>query len=112
MSNALEKNAALMFGSTAESGPEIPDWEATVVEIRHGLANALKVQRNRRGMTQEQLETFLGASRSRIARMEEADSSVSVDLVICSLLRMGASRKDVASYIAAPPPESWVINPQ
>lgn len=100
--NALEKNAALMLGSTAESDPEMPDWEAAVVEIRLGLANALKVQRNRRGMTQEQLGALLGFSRSRIAKMEGADSSVSVDLVIRSLLRMGASRKDVASYIAAP----------
>jgi hypothetical protein len=33
---------------------------------------------------------------------EAADPSVSIDLMVRSLLRMGASRKDVASYIATP----------
>jgi len=34
--------------------------------------------------------------------MEAADPSVSIDLMVRSLLRMGASRKDVASFIAMP----------
>ncbi len=53
-------------------------------------------------MTQEQLGGLLGSSQSRIAKMEAADSSVSIDLMLRALLRMGASRRDVASYIAAP----------
>ncbi len=53
-------------------------------------------------MTQEQLGRLLGSSQSRVAKMEAADPSVSIDLMVRSLLRMGASRKDVASYIAMP----------
>jgi len=34
--------------------------------------------------------------------MEAANPSVSIDLMVRSLLRKGASRKDVAAYIAAP----------
>lgn len=77
--------------------------EAAIVDLKVGLANAVKDQRNRRSMTQEQLGRLLGSSQSRVAKMEAADPSVSIDLMVRSLLRMGASRKDVASYIAAPP---------
>ena len=76
--------------------------EAAIVELKVGLANAVREQRSRRSMTQEQLGRLLGSSQSRVAKMEAADRSVSIDLMVRSLLRMGASRKDVASYIAAP----------
>jgi DNA-binding XRE family transcriptional regulator len=74
--------------------------EMAIVEVKLGLANALKEQRDRRRMTQEQLGKLLGSSQSRVAKMEAADPSVSIDLMVRSLLRMGASSKDVASYIA------------
>ena len=76
--------------------------EASIVELKLGLANAVKLERNRRRMTQEQLGRLLGSSQSRVAKMEAGDPSVSIDLLVRSLLRMGASRKDVASYIARP----------
>jgi predicted XRE-type DNA-binding protein len=78
--------------------------EAAIVELRVGLANAVKDRRSRQSMTQEQLGRLLGSSQSRVAKMEAADPSVSIDLMVRSLLRMGASRKDVASYIASPAP--------
>ena len=76
--------------------------EAAIVELRVGLASAVRDRRNRRSMTQEQLGRLLGSSQSRVAKMEAADPSVSIDLMVRSLLRMGASRKEVASCIAAP----------
>ena len=76
--------------------------EAAIVRIRVGLATAVRDRRSRRTMTQEQLGRLLGSSQSRVAKMEAADTSVSIDLMVRSLLRMGASRRDVASYIAAP----------
>ena len=80
----------------------LTDEEAAIVQLKIGLANAVRDQRSRRSMTQEQLGRLLGSSQSRVAKMEAADPSVSIDLMVRSLLRMGASRKDVASYIAAP----------
>lgn len=50
-------------------------------------------------MTQQQLGRLLGSGQSRVAKMEAADSSVSIDLMVRSLL-MGATRNDVASYFA------------
>src|SRR5579863_4833400 len=77
----------------------LSEEEAALVEVKLGLASAVRKQRSRRRMTQEQLGRLLGSSQSRVAKIEAADPSVSIDLMVRSLLRMGASRKDVASYI-------------
>jgi DNA-binding XRE family transcriptional regulator len=78
----------------------LTDEEAAVVELKVGLASAVREQRNLRSLTQEQLGRLLGSSQSRVAKIEAADPSVSIDLLIRSLLRMGASQSDLASYIA------------
>jgi DNA-binding XRE family transcriptional regulator len=78
------------------------DEETAIVELKLGLANAVKEKRAGQRLTQDQLGKLLGSSQSRIAKIEAADSSVSIDLMVRSLIRMGASRKEVASYIAAP----------
>jgi predicted XRE-type DNA-binding protein len=75
--------------------------EAAIVELRVGLANGVKKRRCRRSLTQAELARLLGSSQSRVAKMEAADPSVSIDLMVRSLLRMGATRKEVASCIAA-----------
>ena len=76
--------------------------EEAIVELKLGLASAVKKERSRRRLTQEELGRLLGSSQSRVAKMEAADPSVSIDLMVRSLLRMGANRKDVASYISKP----------
>jgi transcriptional regulator with XRE-family HTH domain len=43
----------------------------------------------------------LGCSRSRVAQIENGDTSVSLDLLIRSLLALGATRKELARMIAA-----------
>jgi transcriptional regulator with XRE-family HTH domain len=50
-------------------------------------------------MTQAQLAERLGSSQSRIAKIEAADPSVSIDLMLRSLLRLGASKRDIALLI-------------
>jgi len=82
----------------------LSDEEAALVEVKLGLASAVKKQRSRRGMTQVELGRLLGSSQSRVAKIEAADRSVSIDLMVRSLLRMGASRKDVALCISTPAP--------
>ena len=83
----------------------LTDEETAIVELKLGLATAVKEHRGRRGMTQEQLGRLLGSSQSRVAKMEAADPSVSIDLMVRSLLRMGATRKDLASYIVRSTPK-------
>ena len=50
--------------------------------------------------TQLQVARRLGSSQSRVAKMEAADASVSLDLLIKSLLALGASRSEVGRVIA------------
>jgi len=95
------ESAGWKVGATSEL-LGLTEEEAAIVELKLGLANAVREQRGRRSMTQEQLGRLLGSSQSRVAKMEAADPSVSIDLMVRSLLRMGVSRKDVASYISAP----------
>jgi len=82
----------------------LSDEEAALVEVKLGLAGAIRKHRRLRRMTQEHLGRLLGSSQSRVAKMEAGDASVSIDLMVRTLLRMGASRKDVAYYISMPTP--------
>jgi len=72
------------------------------VELKLRLADAVKAERNLRKLTQHELARLLDSSQSRVAKLESADPSVSIDLMVRALLRMGASRRKLASYVAAP----------
>lgn len=76
--------------------------EEAVVEVKLALARAVREERSKRKLTQERLGEMLGSSQSRVAKMEAGDPSVSIDLLVRSLLRMGASRRDVARWLARP----------
>ena len=51
-------------------------------------------------MTQVQLAKILDSSQSRIAKMEKGDPTVTLDLLVKSLLAMGATKKNIAKMIA------------
>lgn len=74
--------------------------EDALVELRVSLSRRLRARRTRRKMSQEQLAKLLHSSQSRVAKMEAGDPSVSLDLLIRSLLAIGATRKEVAEAIA------------
>ena len=73
--------------------------EAALVELRLTLSRGLRERRTRRRLSQEQLAKLLGSSQSRVAKMESGDPSVSIDLLIRSLLAMGATQKELAHVI-------------
>jgi hypothetical protein len=74
--------------------------EAAFIELKLRLADTLRERRLRQGLTQGQAATLMGSSQSRLAKMESADASVSVDLILRSLLALGASRQDIARAIS------------
>jgi len=74
--------------------------EEALVELKLVLSRGLKVRRARKRLTQAQLARLLKSSQSRVAKMEAGDPSVSIDLLIRSLLAMGATRKELAHVIA------------
>jgi DNA-binding XRE family transcriptional regulator len=79
---------------------ELSTEEAAFVELKLALADYLREVRARNGWTQAQVARRLGSSQSRVAKMEAADASVSLDLLIKALLTLGASRSEVGSVIA------------
>jgi ribosome-binding protein aMBF1 (putative translation factor) len=79
---------------------ELSTEEAAFVELKLALADYLREVRARNGWTQAQVARRLGSSQSRVAKMEAADASVSLDLLVKALLTLGASRSEVGSVIA------------
>ena len=78
--------------------------EAAYVELKVRLAIGLREWRQRRNLTQGQLAKRLQSSQSRIAKMEAGDPSVSLDLLIRSLLMVGASRRELSRIMSARSP--------
>jgi len=74
--------------------------ESTYIEMKLELADSLRKRRQRRKLTQIQLARMVKSSQSRVAKMEAGDPSVSIDLLVRSLLALGASKRDVAKIIA------------
>lgn len=94
-------NAAGWRSGDAAEFLELSPEEAAFVELKLALARFLKEMRTQRGWTQAQVARKLGSSQARVARMESADTSVSVDLLVKSLLTLGASCHEVGSVIAS-----------
>lgn len=79
---------------------DLSEQERAFVELKLALADYLRELRTVNAWTQAQVARRLGSSQSRVAKMEAADGSVSVDLLVRSLFALGASRSDVGSVIA------------
>ena len=87
-------------GKTGEFLGLSPDEEA-LVDIKLVLADSLREVRKELKLTQSQVARRLHSSQSRVAKMEVADPSVSVDLLIRSLLAMGKTRQDLGDLLAS-----------
>ena len=74
--------------------------EERYVELRLRLSQGVRERRQRRRLTQAELARTIRSSQSRVAKMEAGDPSVSIDLLVRSLLAMGASNRDLAKLIA------------
>ena len=73
--------------------------EQRFIDFKLALAAGLRQLRERQGLTQAALAKHLGSSQSRIAKLEAADTSVSVDLMIRSLISVGAGPAEIAKII-------------
>lgn len=75
--------------------------EAAYIELKLRLSESLRRRRERRNLTQIELAKLLKSSQSRVAKMEGGDPSVSIDLLVRSLLALGASNRDLAKVISS-----------
>ena len=76
--------------------------ERRFVEMKLALAEGLRERRTKLGVTQEDLARRLASSQSRVAKMEAADRTVSLDLLVRGLLALGATRQAIARLIGLP----------
>jgi DNA-binding XRE family transcriptional regulator len=86
-------------GDTREFLGLSPEEEA-LIELRLALAQGLRNRRVRKRLTQQELAVAVHSSQSRVAKMESGDPTVSIDLLMRSLIALGASRRDLARIIA------------
>jgi len=96
---ALEKKGWKV--GDAEDFLELTPEEAAYVEMKLRLSDSLRRRRQLRKLTQTELAKLIKSSQSRVAKMETGDPSVSLDLLIRSLLALGASEKDLAKTISS-----------
>ncbi len=81
----------------------LSDEEVALIEMRLSLADSLKHRRQSLGLSQQDVAKQIGSSQSRVAKMENADESVSIDLLVRSLLSLGTSRQDIGRIIGKKP---------
>jgi len=86
-------------GSVAEFLALTPD-EAAYIEVKLALSQSIRERRQHKKLTQIEMARLLKSSQSRVAKIESGDTSVSVDLLVRSLIALGATRKDLAQVIA------------
>lgn len=82
---------------------ELTPEEAAFVETRLALSRFLRSRRTAQHLSQAALAKRLKSSQSRVAKMEAADASVSVDLLLRALFALGAKRRDIAMAIKSRP---------
>jgi transcriptional regulator with XRE-family HTH domain len=87
-------------GSTSEF-LSLSAEEEVLVAMKLALAANVKARRHVLKMTQQQLAKRIGSSQSRVAKIEVADKSVSMELLIRSLASLGASPKEIGEVIGA-----------
>jgi len=75
--------------------------ESAYIEMKLALSHSLRQRRLKNKLSQIELAKMVHSSQSRIAKMEAGDPSVSIDLIMKSLLALGASPKDVARAISS-----------
>ena len=93
----LEK-AGWKFGSAAEFLALTPAEQA-YVDMKLAFARELSRKRKAKHLTQKALATELKTSQPRVAMMEKADPSVSLDLIVRALLALGVKPRKLAAIL-------------
>jgi ribosome-binding protein aMBF1 (putative translation factor) len=75
--------------------------EAKLFEIKATLVATLKRIRQKRGISQIDLARRLGSSQSRIAKVEAADPSVSLDLIVRAFLATGVTHEELGRILGS-----------
>lgn len=101
MKRELQKRLERAGWQVGDAGDflQLSEDERQFVEMKVALAAGVRGHRERQGLTQVALARRLGSSQSRIAKMEAADRTVSLDLLVRALLALGVTREQLARLI-------------
>jgi DNA-binding XRE family transcriptional regulator len=86
---------------TADEFLGLTPEETAYVELKLTLSQRVREYRQAKGLTQVEMARLLKSSQSRVAKIETGDASVSLDLMVRSLLALGATRKELGRIVAA-----------
>jgi DNA-binding XRE family transcriptional regulator len=78
---------------------DLTEVESAYIDMKLRLGRGLRERREAGGMTQARVAKVIGSSQSRVARMEAGDPSVSLDLLVRSLLKLGATEDEVSALL-------------
>jgi len=87
---------------SADEFLELTPEESAFLDLKLALSASLREERQARRMTQVALAKRLHSSQSRVAKMEAGDPTVSMDLLVRSLLVVGARKKTIARALTRP----------
>ena len=86
-------------GTVAEFLNLTPE-ESALIEIKLALSQSLK-ERRQKLMTQTELAKKIRSSQPRIAKAENGDASVSIELLIRAILATGATAEEIGQAITS-----------
>lgn len=75
--------------------------EEEYIEMKLALAKYFQELRKKKHLTQVQVAEKIKSSQSRVAKIERAESSVSLDLIVRSIIALGSSKKDIGRVMQA-----------
>jgi predicted transcriptional regulator len=78
----------------------LSEEDRAISEMRLNLSALLRNRRSALGLSQAALAQRLGTSQSRVAKMEAADATVSLDLLVRAILSAGVARRVLARAFA------------
>ena len=99
----MKKLKAGWVEGSAQEFLNLSDADMAYIETKRALAACLHRQRMKKRWTQVELAERLETSQSRGAKMEAGDKTVTLDLLVQALFRIGASRRQVAAALGRSP---------
>ena len=84
---------------TAQEFLGLSPEEESYVELKLSLSQYLQEKRKTKHLTQIQMAKLISSSQSRVAKMEKAESSVSIDLILRSLFALGTETGEIADIL-------------
>ncbi len=82
----------------------LSDEDMAIIEVKVALAKRLRAQRARAGLSQAEVAKTVRSSQPRVAKMEAADKTVSIDLLVKALVKTGVSIQDIGRSLEKVPP--------